>query len=80
MTTAIVTTAQPSAGISRAVTAAATYDPIPGNVYDVLRTLIDSLAARKNQPPPKLIIAFQMSPIIPAGASSLTKRSQCESP
>ena len=63
-----------------AVTAVATYEPMPGSVYDLLSTLIASLAARKNQPPPKLIIAFQTSPMAPAGSSSFTKRSQRESP
>jgi hypothetical protein len=40
-----------------------------------LSTLIDSEAARKNQAPPKLIIPFQTSGIIPLGTSSFQNRS-----
>ena len=37
-------------------------------------TLMDSEAARKNQAPPKLIIPFQTSGIIPLGTSSRQNR------
>jgi hypothetical protein len=42
-------------------------------------TLMDSEAARKNQPPPKLIIPFQTSPIIPPGTSSRQNRCHFDS-
>src|SRR5579862_5260528 len=58
--------------------AAATYEPIPGKVYCRFRTLIASLAARKNQPPPKLIIPFHTRPITEAGSSKRVNRSHLD--
>ncbi len=49
---------------------------MPGSVYDWLSTLMASLAARKNQPPPKLIMPFQTNGITAAGTSSRVKRCQ----
>ena len=48
---------------------------MPGNAYERLLTVIASDAVRKNQPPPKLIIPFQTSPIIDDGTSSCQNRS-----
>ena len=39
-----------------------------------LLTLMTSEATRKNQPPPKLIMPFQTSGIIPLGTSSFQNR------
>ncbi len=40
----------------------------------LLRTVIASLWATKNQPPPKLIIEFHMRPIADDGSSTFVKR------
>jgi len=41
---------------------------------------IASLAARKNQPPPKLIMPFHTRPIIAVGTSTVMNRRHFESP
>ena len=66
--------AQATARVSPFSTAVAMYDPMPGSLKLLFRTEIASDAARKNQPPPKLIMPFQTSPIMLNGTSSLTNR------
>ncbi len=77
--TTIATIAASAARMSPCSTAAAMYEPSPGSLMSLPSTLIASLCATKNQPPPKLIIEFQMRPIADAGSSSLVKRCQRDS-
>ena len=61
---------------SPASLAAATKAPMPGSANWWLLTESASDAVRKNQPPPKLIMPFQTSGIIPLGTS--TRQNRCQ--
>ncbi|MCW0464134.1 hypothetical protein NB705_001207 [Xanthomonas sacchari] len=80
ISTAIATTAQPTAAKLRWAIASARYDPMPGNSRVWSPTLIASEATTKNQPPDMDIIMFQISEGVAYGASSRQKRCQALSP
>ena len=80
MSTIIATTAQPAAALSPRSIACAMYEPSPGSLMSLFITLMASLCATKNQPPPKDIIEFQIRLCAEPGSSTVRKRCQRDRP
>src|ERR1700730_14072387 len=76
MTASIAIIAQMAAVLSPFSTAVAIYEPSPGNLIFLFMTVIASLCATKNQPPPKDIIEFQIRLCMDEGTSRVPNRCQ----
>lgn len=80
MIASIASTAHSAAGRSPSAMACAMYEPRPGSWMSRFITLMASLCATKNQPPPNDIIEFQIRLWADAGNSSVRKRCHGLSP
>ena len=69
-------TAQSAALLLPLAIASAMYDPSPGSSMFLFITVMASLCATKNQPPPNDIIEFQIRLCADAGSSTVVKRCQ----
>ena len=76
----MATTAHKAALLSPRSMACAMYEPRPGSLMSLFITVMASLCATKNHPPPKDIIEFQIRLCADAGSSSVRKRCQRVSP
>ena len=72
----IAITAHKAARLSPALIAWAMYEPSPGSLRSRFITVMASLWATKNQPPPKDIMEFQIRLCAEAGSSTVVKRCQ----
>ncbi len=72
----MATTAHSAAVLSPFEIACTMYEPRPGSLMSLFITLMASLCATKNQPPPKDIIEFQIRLCADAGSSTVLKRCQ----